>query len=161
MRIVSDTSPITSLAAIDQLELLHQLYDTVIIPQAVYEEMTEAGDVPGGIEVQTLSWIQKQQVQNREQAIALRTQLNRGESEAIVLAMEIKADLLILDEKPGRIIALQYGLKIIGVLGVLLEAKQKNLIRTVKPLIDELIDRANFRVNAQLYTNILGIAGEQ
>jgi predicted nucleic acid-binding protein len=75
--------------------------------------------------------------------------------------MEINADLLILDEKPGRIIALQYGLKIIGVLGVLLEAKQKNLIQTVKPLIDELIDRANFRVNAQLYTNILGIAGEQ
>ena len=74
MRIVSDTSPITSLAAIDQLELLHQLYDTVIIPQAVYEEMTEAGNVPGAIEVQTLSEIQKQQVQNREQAIALRTQ---------------------------------------------------------------------------------------
>jgi len=161
MIVVSDTSPITSLAGIGQLELLHQLYSSVIIPQAVYNEMVEAGKtVPGAVEVQTLFWIQTQQVSELNQVAAFQSNLDRGEAEALVLTLELNAELLIMDEKPGRTIALQYGINVIGVLGVLLEAKRKGLIPAVKPLVDRLIKEVEFRVSSQLYATLLQAAGE-
>lgn len=121
MIVVSDTSPITSLAGIGQLELLRLLYSKVIIPQAVYNEMVGAGKtVPGASEVQTLDWIETQQVYNFSQVEALQSELDPGEAEAIILAIELNAELLIMDERPGRTVASQYGINVTGVLGILL-----------------------------------------
>jgi hypothetical protein len=159
--VVSDTSPITSLAAIAQLDLLRQLYQQVIIPQAVYDEMVSLSKaIPGAIEVQTLAWIETRQVENRVLAAELQEELDIGESEAIALAIEIKADRLLIDESPGRTIAAQLGLKFTGVLGVLLAAKHKGIIPLVKPVMNDLIVRASFRVSDQVYTEILKIADE-
>jgi predicted nucleic acid-binding protein len=76
------------------------------------------------------------------------------------LALELNAELLIIDERPGRAIARQNGIPLIGVLGVLLEAKQQGLIGTVKPLINRLINELEFRVSNQRYETVLQSAGE-
>ncbi|NER22203.1 MAG: DUF3368 domain-containing protein [Symploca sp. SIO1B1] len=161
MIVVSDTSPITSLAGIGRLELLQQLYSIVIIPQAVYDEMVRVGKaVPGALEVQTFAWIKTQQVSDFDRVSVLQADLDPGEAEAIILAMELNAELLLMDERSGRNIALSYGINVSGVLGVLLEAKRKGLISAVKPLMDQLINDVEFRVSSQLYTIILQSAGE-
>ncbi len=161
MSVVSNTSPITNLAGIGQLDLLRQLYDTITIPQAVYNEMANIGrTVPGALEVQTLPWITVQPVTDRNQVEALRAVLDPGEAEAIVLALELNASLLIIDERPGRSIARQNSIPTIGVLGVLLEAKQQGLIASVQPLVDRLINELEFRVSNRLYETVLQAAGE-
>jgi uncharacterized protein len=162
--VVSDTSPITNLAAIGQLDLLRQLYTTIVILGAVYNEMVAVGKlVPGAVEVQTLSWIQTQTVATAQSVIDIQANQNDidlGEAEAIILALELKADLLLMDERRGRILATSYGLSVTGLLGVLLQAKRNSLILAVKPLIDQLIQEANFRVSSELYATVLQTAGE-
>jgi predicted nucleic acid-binding protein len=159
--VVSNTSPITNLAAVGQLSLLQQLYENIVIPQAVYDEMAGLGyTVPGTVEVQTLSWIQIQQVRNLTLVTELQRELDKGEAEAIVLAVELGADALLMDERRGRRIASRFGLNVIGLLGVLLEAKHSGLIPAVKPVMDVLIERIGFRISNQLYSDILHSAGE-
>jgi uncharacterized protein len=162
--IVSDTSPITNLAAISQLDLLRQLYTSIVIPVAVYNEMVAVDRlVPGPVEVQTLSWIQTQVVANAQSVINIQTSqddIDLGEAEAIILALELKADLILMDERRGRALAANYGLSVTGLLGVLLQAKRNGFIPAVRPLIDRLIEEADFRVSSQLYAIVLQAARE-
>ena len=164
MIVVSDTSPITNLAAISQLDLLQQLYTCIGIATAVYNEMVRVDKlVPGAVEVQTLPWIQAQAVTDSQQVRVLRESqenIDLGEAEAIILALELKADLLLMDERRGRAVAMSYGLQVTGLLGVLLQAKRNRLIPAVKPLMERLIEQADFRVSNQLYATILEFAGE-
>ncbi len=164
MIVISDTSVITNLAAIEQLNLLPQLYHQVIIPEAVYRELTEIEPpVPGTIEVKNASWVEIRQVVNKSiiQQLQEQARLDIGESEAISLALELNADLLLIDERRGRAEANRLGLRITGLLGLLIEAKQSGLIVAVKPLIDNLITTSTFRVSSVLYRQILGIANER
>jgi predicted nucleic acid-binding protein len=86
--------------------------------------------------------------------------LDPGEANAIALAIELQADDLLIDERLGRREALQFGLSIIGILGILIIAKQRNLIPTVRPVMDDLIDRAGFRVSSKLYQQVLNRSNE-
>jgi predicted nucleic acid-binding protein len=162
--VVSDTSPITNLAAINQLNLLQQLYSHLIIPKAVYNEMVKVDQlVPGAVEVQTLRWIQTQAVADSQQIVAIQLSqenIDIGEAEAIVLALELKTDLLLMDERRGRTVATSYGLNVTGLLGVLLQAKRNSIIPAVKPVMDQLIEQVDFRVSSQLYAIILQSADE-
>ncbi|MCY7275763.1 MAG: DUF3368 domain-containing protein [Phormidesmis sp. CAN_BIN44] len=164
MIVVSDTSPITNLAAIGQLDLLRQLYSTIVIPKAVYNEMVAVdGLVPGSVEVRTLSWIQTQTVAKAQSVMAVQTSqddIDLGEAEAIVLALELGADLLLMDERRGRALAVSYGLNVTGLLGILLQAKRDDFISLVKPVMDQLIEEANFRVSSELYATVLHAADE-
>ena len=161
MIVVSDTSPIVNLAAVGQLELLRQLYGKVVLPQAVYEEILSAGTgQPGVAEVTAFDWIETKQVENRTVVASLELELDPGEAEAIALAIEIKAELLLLDERKGRTVASHLGLKFIGILGILIEAKHRALIPAVKPIVDDLIQKAGFWISQQLYDFILQTAGE-
>ena len=164
MIVVSDTSPITNLAAISQLNLLQQLYGRLIIPTAVYNEMVKVDQlVPGAVEVQTLLWIQTQVVADSQQIVAIQLNqenIDRGEAEAIVLALELNADLLLMDERRGRAVATSCGLNVTGLVGVLLQAKRNSLIPAVKPVMDQLIEQVDFRVSSQLYAAILQSADE-
>ena len=161
MIVLSNTSPITNLAAVGQLDLLRQLYEKVLIPQAVYRELTDGdGRQPGAIEVQTLGWIETRAVADRVLVTALQTELDEGEAEAIALAKELAADLLLLDERRGRAVASRLDLQFVGLLGVLIEAKQKGCLPAVKPVLDDLVAKAGFWVSQQLYARVLQTAGE-
>jgi uncharacterized protein len=157
--VVSDASPITNLAAIGQLDLLRQLYQRVVIPDAVYRELTTAGGVYPGAVAQSLNWIETQPVSNRVLVIALRAELDEGEAEAIALAQALPADLVLIDEHFGRAVANRFGLRVIGILGVLIEAKNRDMIPEVKPLVDRLINNG-FRIGQDLYARVLQAAGE-
>lgn len=163
MIVISDTSAITNLAAIHHLQLLFQLHDQVTIPEAVYRELIGIDPpVPGTLEVQTASWIEVRQVANRSivERLQVDARLDPGESEAIALALELNADLLLIDERRGRAEADRLGLRITGLLGILAEAKQKNLIVAVKPLMDAVIATSDFRVSPAFYNQILDIVNE-
>ncbi|QLE49997.1 DUF3368 domain-containing protein [Nostoc sp. C057] len=161
MIIVSDTSPINNLAAINHLHLLQQLYGTVLIPEAVYRELTDPNfPVAGAIEVQTFIWIQTRPVQDRTLVEALSNELDIGEAEAIALALETKADQVLIDERRGRLVAGRLNLGYIGILGILVEAKSQRLISAVKPLLDALINQAGFWVAEPLYKRVLQLVDE-
>ena len=163
MIVISNTSAITNLAAIHNLQLLLQLYSQVMIPEAVYRELADIDPpVPGTLEVQRASWLEVREIVNREVVERLQDEvrLDSGESEAIAVALELNADMLLIDERRGRAKADRLGVRITGLLGILVEAKQKNLIVAVKPLIDELIAKSEFRVSSALYSQILNVVDE-
>jgi len=162
MIVVSNTSPLINLAHLGQLHLLQQLYGQVVIPQAVYDEIVIAGaGQPGAMEVKTYDWIEVMQTTNQQMVTLLQVDVDIGEAEAIVLAIELKPDLLLLDEHKGRQVASNLGIKFTGILGVLIEAKNHKLIDAVKPIMDALIEQAGFRVGSTLYQRVLQIANEQ
>lgn len=163
MIVISDTSASTNLAAVQYLQLLPQLYNQVTIPEAVYRELVDIDPpVPGTLEVQDAPWLEVKQVVDGEVVKRLQgeVRLDSGESEAIALALELNADLLLIDERRGRAEADRLGLKITGLLGILVEAKRKNLITAVKPILDALIAMSEFRVSPALYNQILEIVDE-
>ncbi|MGB0930271.1 MAG: DUF3368 domain-containing protein [Chitinophagales bacterium] len=158
MLIVSDTSPITNLIRIGELELLQKLFGQVIIPQKVYDELAYYERQQE--ELDREAWVVVRTVTNLEKIEELNEVLDEGEAEAIVLAEELNADFLIIDERKGRKVAEDYGLRIVGLLGILIQAKQKGYIRELKPILDRLINEIGFRVSRQLYNGILSRVGE-
>nr|WP_278003347.1 DUF3368 domain-containing protein [Nodosilinea sp. TSF1-S3] len=118
--------------------------------------------VPGTFQVNSAPWIEVRAVADQSvvEHFRLDARLDPGESEAIALALELNADLLLIDERRGRAEASRLGVRITGLLGVLVEAKQKQLIFAVKPLMDALIAGCDFRVSSALYAQILVIVNE-
>lgn len=161
MIVVSDTSPVNNLAAINHLHLLNQLYGTVFIPEAVYRELTDLNfPVAGATEVQTFDWIQTRAVRDRTLVEALSNELDIGEAEAIALAVEMQADQVLIDERRGRLVASRLNLRYTGILGILVEAKSKGLIAEVRPLLDALMNEAGFWVAEPLYNSVLQLVDE-
>jgi uncharacterized protein len=93
--------------------------------------------------------------QNRVRVAELRAELDPGEAEAIALALEKQADLILVDERLGRQVAMALGLRVTGLLGVLAEAKRASLIERVKPVIEDLHERAGFWISAELIAEVL------
>lgn len=156
MSVVSNASPLITLARIGKLDLLHDLYGEFTIPEAVWREVVvEGAGQPGADEVKGATWIKMHAVANRQLVHALQQELDAGEAEAIVLASEMEAELLLMDERLGRETARHLGLRYTGVIGVLIEAKRKGLISAVQPHLDALRDAAGFRVSDVLYTRVL------
>lgn len=157
--IISDTSPLSGLAIIGYLSLLQQIYEQVLIPPAVADELARGGEDDARIaRVLSLDWVEVRQPTNLQLIAMLESgsHLDRGEAEAIVLALELGADELLIDERLGR----RGGLSIMGLLGVLLVTKRRGLVAAIQPLMDNLIAQAGFRVTSQLYTEVLIAAGE-
>jgi predicted nucleic acid-binding protein len=161
--VVSDTSPLSGLAIAGYLSLLQQLYGQVIIPVAVADELKRGGQDDLRITAALATdWIEVQQPQDLALVEALQADhnLDRGESEAIALALELKADELLIDERLGRREASRLGLSITGLLGILLVAKRRGLVEAIRPIVDDLINEAGFRVSSQLYAEVLAMADE-
>jgi len=134
MKVVSNTTPLIGLAVIGRFDLLHQLFGTIYIPQAVYNEAVTAGREVGGAkrEVVAAKWIKTVKVQDQLAVEVLLDELDRGEAETIVLARELNADWVLMDEKKGRRKLTQLGIPKIGTLGILLKAKQIGLIPAIR-----------------------------
>jgi len=159
--VVSDTSPILNLARIGRLELLASLYQQVLIPPAVFGELAVSRDAAlPVIDVASFSWIILETPKDQDRVQQLRDVLDAGEAEAIVLAVERQAELLLVDERRGRRMAEALGLRITGLLGVLADAKRAGLIASIKPVLDELIENAKFWIGPDLYREVLAELGE-
>jgi predicted nucleic acid-binding protein len=160
--VVSNSSPLISLTRIGKLGLLPQLYDEVYVPEEVWHEVVIAGEgQPGVDQIKEAAWIKRVPVKNRALVRALQRDLDAGESEAIALAVETEAELLIMDERLGRDTARIFELKYTGVVGVLIEAKRKGLIEEIRPVLDEMRTKGHFRISSALYARILQDEGEQ
>lgn len=158
MIVVSDTSPIIALIRVNQIQLLPTLFHEVIIPLSVKEELNAARFNKAELTLyKNCSWLIVKSVTGK---INQNNDLDKGEIEAIALAKELHADFLLIDEKAGREVALKEGIRIIGVVGLLLLAKQKGLVKEVKTLLDALIAKSDFWISEHLYESILLQAGE-
>ena len=159
MVIVSDTSVITNLLRIDHLLLLRQIFGQIIIPPSVRDELYQ---VKKQIKIINESdWISIKEITNKTLYEELRENLDPGESESIVLALELNADILLLDERKGRRAAEKYGIRITGLLGILMDAKEFGMIEEVKPIMDRLIYEVGFRISPKLYQQVLKRVGEK
>ena len=147
--IISDTSSLIALTNIGELELLKKVYEEVVITPEIGEEY--------GLE--TPDWIRIEKIEDVQKFKLLNLELDKGESSGITLALENEASLLIIDEKKGRGIAKKLGIKITGILGVMIRAKEIGVINRVKPLIEKL-EKVDFRMSERLKNQILERVGE-
>jgi predicted nucleic acid-binding protein len=163
MVVVSDTTAISNLYLIDKLWLLEKLYKEVIIPSSVYQELKNLKKNVDGRDIQfeITTWIKIGEVRQKDLVTVLLLSLDRGEAEAIVLAKEMNADLLIIDELKGRKYAKQLNIEVIGLAGILLMAKKKKLISSVEQTLNELKNKAGFWISNKLFDTILGLANEK
>ena len=150
MPVVSNASPLIALEQIGQLELLHSLFAEILIPDQVAAETVAS--------VQPRSWIRQQSLSSPLQ-VPPRPTLGPGEREAICLAVEVRARAILLDDDPARKLAVQLGLPVIGTAGVLVLAKERQLIPAVRPCLDALIEN-RFFLSRALYDLILNRVGE-
>lgn len=161
MIIVSNTTPLIGLASIQRFELLQQLFGKNHIAQAVYNEVVVAGREMGGAkrEVSSASWIEIVTVKDRLAVNLLLDELDLGEAETIVLAHEIGADWVLMDEKKGRRKLTQLGLSKIGTVGILLKAKEAGLLPIIRPDLERL-HRQGFRISRRVINAVLQQAKE-
>ena len=161
MKVVSNASPLVNLARISQLTLLPQLFGRVLIPDAVWQEVVEDGrGQPGADEIRVATWIERMSVENWQLVHSLRQDFDPGEAEAIVLAIETDADWLLMDERLGRETAAHFGLRTVGLVGLLGEAKRQGMVQELRPLLDQLRDVAGFWISSALYHQVVLDAGE-
>lgn len=161
MIIVSDTTPLSELAKINKLSLLQDIFGTVFIPEEVYSEAT-SGTHPAVETVKSATWIQVQSVKNSRKVFQLMedTALHLGECAAIILAEELGADQILIDEVKARQVAKTRNLSVLGTLGTLLIAKEQSLILSVKDIVDALIANGTW-ISRSVYDEILVVAKEK
>jgi hypothetical protein len=160
---VSDTSPISNLAIIGRLDLLRSQFSRAVIPEAVRTELERMPNLEAKASIEGAlrnGWMLCRPVANRQFAAALGNDLDQGEAEAIALATEIQADVLLIDEKEGRAFARQAGLVVRGVLGILIRAKSMGEIASVQAEIAALRNRAGFFIASSLEADVLRSVGE-
>jgi predicted nucleic acid-binding protein len=158
MIVICDSSPIVALAILNQLDLLDRLFEKVVVPFRVFKELI----VSNKLESKNIAaWAKDKVVETKDKRLMLAFNmiLDAGESEAISLYWEKKADFLLIDEKKGRKIAIYNGIKVIGTLGVLLLSKQKGFLTAIKPSLD-LLQQSNIRISDELYKKALTLAKE-
>tara|TARA_B100000315_G_scaffold258305_1_gene309949 strand:- start:1193 stop:1678 length:486 start_codon:yes stop_codon:yes gene_type:complete len=157
--IVADTGPIIAFARIGRLDLLRQVAQEVVIPQAVYEEIIGQGEVrPGAKEIADSQWIKRRTVSNTAILEGTPPSLHSGEREAIALAEELGAPLLI-DEVRGRRHAAERGIPIFGSLTVLADAKRRGHVSQVRPYLKDLLE-VGYWVDEDLIRVFLQQVGE-
>ncbi|NCQ11350.1 MAG: DUF3368 domain-containing protein [Bacteroidetes bacterium] len=147
--VISDTSSLIALESIMELELLQKMFREIYITDEIQKEF--GSKLP--------SWIKVKKLHDRTMLQVITLELDLGEASGIALALEMPDSLLIIDEKKGRNYANRLGINMIGILGVLIRAKEKGIIETLKPILNKLND-CDFRMSEKLVTDILKRVGE-
>ena len=161
MIVVSDTTPLIGLASIDRLKLLLEIFGEVYIPQAVYDETVIHGREEGTAKqaVANAKWIHVVEVKDRLAVDVLLDEMDLGEVETIILAKELNADWVLMDERKGRRKLSQLNIPKIGTIGILLKARQLGLIPKLKTEIEKL-QQTGFSISSSMVSEILKLAGE-
>ncbi len=158
--VVSNSSPIIHLSKIGKLHLLQEFFDKISIPNAVYEECVIHGKEHEEVElIRKADWLKVHSVSDQKLLRLLESELDKGESEAIVLSLERKSDLLLLDDADARQKARIYNLKITGTVGILLRAKKENKIESFKQVLEHLVT-TGFHIKTNLINRFLTEADE-
>lgn len=153
-KVISNSTPLIILSKIGELEILKKLYGEIIIPRAVFEEVTIKSDA-----IKNLSWIKILEVQDKTDRKIYQAKLHDGEVEVMMLAKEISADLLIIDDNAAKKFAKFLGFKVTGTLGILVKAKAEKIISEVSPILDKMLAE-KFYISKKIKNLILKTAGE-
>lgn len=160
MVVVSDSSVITGLLALNRIELLRELFGQVLISDSVFKELTSLKDFGYDVEKLNQTWIKITQIENIQKRNILLKRLDLGEADSIILAIEKNVDFILMDERKGRKIAKEIGLKIVGLIGILIQAKKNGLISNLKSELQFLTSKLEFRMSKQLIERALVEVGE-
>ncbi len=159
-KVIVNATPLIILCHIGQLDLLKKLYTKIIIPQAVYQEVCAKLDSACQQVNDNLDWIQVCVVSHPAERKMYQAKLHAGEVEVMILAREMNADLLVIDDKAAKKTAKYLGFTVTGTLGVLLRAKQIGVVQEVRPLL-QAIRKNGFYVSATVADMVLTAAGEK
>lgn len=157
MKVVANTTPLISLASVGQLDILKEIFGEIIVADAVYNEIKTKQSY--GYNEIDADYIKVQSIKGIAYCDFLLNQLDLGETETIILAKEINADFVIIDENIAYRIAKASELNVVRTLSILLRAKDKGLIPALKPLLDEMIIKGRW-YSQRVYQSILEQAGE-
>ena len=155
LKVVVNSTPIIALAEIGQLDILKRVYGEIVIPVAVHGEIT----IKDKQLLDGCDWIHIKTITNNTAKELFSSALHDGEVEVMLLAKELNADLVIIDDGLARRHAKRLGFRITGTVGVLLRAKNIGMINEVAPILDSLIQN-DFYISDNVYREVLQIAGE-
>lgn len=158
-KVVVNSTPLIALCKIEHLELLRDLYEEITIPEAVFHEVTAKNDGVKRKLLENGAWIHVQSVSSDIDRRMYKAKLHDGEVEVMILAQEIKADLVIIDDNAARKTASYLGLPLTGTVGILLRAKEKGLIPKVMPLVEGM-EQSGIYYGSQLKGWVRSQAGE-
>jgi predicted nucleic acid-binding protein len=150
MPVVSNTSPLLTLAIVGRLSLLREQFGEIWIPSAVLEELRIGDDLPGSQSLReaiTAGWLRVEEIKDRPFVQVLERELDRGEAEAIALALQAKAEWTLLDEREGRRVAKSLGIKVTGIVGILLRARREGSLPSLQRALEEVREQAGFRID--------------
>lgn len=160
MIVVTNSTILIGLAKIGKLNILPKIFSKIYIPDEVYQEIVEKGKRKSGSEkIKKARWIELKTVRDRVHVNLLMASLEKGEAEVLCLAKELKADLLLADEEKVRKSAILAGFPVMGIVGLLLLAKDLRLIKEVRSYLYEL-QRKKFRISERIVLEVLRKAGE-
>lgn len=161
--VVCDSTPLIYLTRLERFDLLRELYQRVLVPSAVWRELAVDGaERPEGqnvIKAAAAEWLQVAAPQTEIPLVLQDEELDSGEAEAIQLAIERNA-MLVIDEAHGREVARKCGVKITGTVGILVRARHENLIPSVRAELDHLRSATTFRLSDAIYYDALRAVGE-
>ncbi len=155
MVVIGNSSPVIHLAKIGRLNLLERLYSRILVPEKVYLECTDTVHYHKETELIAKSaWIKRHLIEDDRLFNLLYAEIDAGEAEALVLALEQKADLLLLDDQEARSMAKKLGLSVTGTLGVLLKAKNEGMINSFAEDLQKL-QMSGFWLSQNLVNTLL------
>ena len=158
--VVVNTGPVIAFSAIDRLDVLRGVFDEIVVPLPVHEEIIEGGELGAGVsEYLKAEWIDRRLLDNPLDPLA-GTVLDKGEASVIQLAREVGIERVLIDERKARKIAREiYRLKVIGSAGVLVEAKRKGLVDSVSVELSRMRDNG-YWIHDDIVSAAMRAAGE-
>jgi hypothetical protein len=160
--IVADSSVLIGLSSIGQLGIIESRFPGgVSVPPAVWREVVEQGaGRPGSKEISAADWITVEQIEDFGFVRYLESELDDGEAEAIALARERNANVVLLDERDARETAKRLGLRVLGTVGLLMWGRREGMVQSLKSTLTDLQDEGNFRLSRSLFEFALRQVGE-
>lgn len=158
-KVIVNSTPLIALAKSGRLDLLRHLYGRIVIPEAVYREVTEKNDVVSQEVSQALEWIQIVRVDPNVDRRMYRAKLHEGEVEVMLLAQDMGADLVIIDDDAARKTAEYLELPLTGTLGLLIKAKERGFLEAVMPVVSAM-EQHGIYFSGQLKQIVRKLSGE-